>query len=72
MAWCLVKPRDNLPNNDKQTNSLSKYGVSSEYDNGKMMKLSICLVKYYALKTWESGGIAPQILKIGIGWSFRP
>jgi hypothetical protein len=33
------------------------------------VKLSPCLTKHHAMKTyWGSGGIAPHILGLGIGW----
>jgi hypothetical protein len=33
------------------------------------VKLSLCLTKHHALKTyWGSGGIAPRILDLGIRW----
>jgi hypothetical protein len=42
-----------------------------------MVKLSLCLAKHYAMKTyWGSGGIAPRILDVGTRWrcvvSFTP
>jgi hypothetical protein len=33
------------------------------------VKLSLCLTKHHAMKTyWESGGIAPRILELGTTW----
>jgi hypothetical protein len=33
------------------------------------VKLSLCLTKHHAMKTyWESGGIAPRILDHGTRW----
>jgi hypothetical protein len=33
------------------------------------VKLSLCLIKYHAMKTnWGSGGIAPRILDLGTRW----
>jgi hypothetical protein len=35
----------------------------------KKVKLSLCLTKHYAMKTyWGSGGIAPLILDLGTRW----
>jgi len=28
----------------------------------------LCLIKYYTMKTWASGGIAPHILNLSIRW----
>jgi len=34
------------------------------------VKLSLCLTKHHAIKTyWGSGGIAPRILDLGTRWS---
>jgi hypothetical protein len=33
------------------------------------VKLSLCLTKHHAMKTyWENGGIVPHILDLGIRW----
>jgi len=32
------------------------------------VRLSLCLTKYYAMKTWRSGGIAPRITNLGISY----
>jgi hypothetical protein len=38
-------------------------------DDHKKVKLSLCLTKHYAMKTyWGSGSIAPHILNLGIRW----
>jgi hypothetical protein len=35
----------------------------------KKLKLSLCLTKHHAMKTyWWSGGIAPRILDLGTRW----
>jgi len=35
----------------------------------KKIRLSLCLTKHHALKTyWGSGGTAPRILELGIRW----
>jgi hypothetical protein len=44
---------------------------------GKKVKLTLCLTKHHAMKTyWGSGGIAPRILDLGTRWrqmvSFTP
>jgi hypothetical protein len=44
---------------------------------GKKVKLSLCLTKHHAMKTyWGSGGISPRILEFGTRWkwvvSFTP
>jgi hypothetical protein len=44
---------------------------------GKNVKLSLCLTKHHAMKTyWGSSGIAPRILDLGVRWgwvvSFTP
>jgi len=31
-------------------------------------KLSMCLAKYRAMKTWGSGGIAPHVFNLGARW----
>jgi hypothetical protein len=40
------------------------------YINVKVkVKLSLCLTKHHAMKTyWGSGGIAPRILDLGTSW----
>jgi hypothetical protein len=36
---------------------------------GTKVKLSLCLTKHHAMKTyWGSGGIAPRILDLGTRW----
>jgi hypothetical protein len=36
---------------------------------GEKVKLSLCLTKHHAMKTyWGSGGIAPFILDLGTRW----
>jgi hypothetical protein len=38
---------------------------------GKRVKLSLCLTKHHAMKTyWGSGGIAPHILDLDTRWSW--
>jgi hypothetical protein len=38
-------------------------------DKGKKVKLSLCLTKHHAMKTyWGSGGIASCILDLGTRW----
>jgi len=42
--------------------TISKYNLNYS-------KLSLCLTKHHAMKTyWGNGGIAPRILDLGIRW----
>jgi hypothetical protein len=46
--------------------SVRKLLDTPSYDvNEKLKKLSLCLIKHHAMKTWGSGGIAPRFLNLG-------
>lgn len=43
------------------------YALSHTIVKGKKVNLSICLIKYLAIKTWRSGGMAPLFLNLALG-----